>query len=134
MISNLQMITVYVSDVDRSLAFYTKQLGFVKLAEYDDGKGERLVWVIPQPARRDDLPTQIALCAPADRSDPRIGKASGQVFTTQTAKEIETTYHELKERGVPFVMDLVRHGYGKGSGDQEDQFTDPDGNVFILHT
>ncbi|MEZ4770445.1 MAG: VOC family protein [Caldilineales bacterium] len=134
MISNLQMITIYVSDVDRALAFYTSKLGFVKVAEYDDGAGTRLVWVMPEPASRDSLATQIALHAPADRSDPRIGNASGLVFTTRTADEIETTYRELKARDVPFVMDLVRHGYGEGAGDQEARFTDPDGNVFILHT
>ena len=34
MISHLQMITVFVSDMDRALAFYTEKLDFVKL--YDD--------------------------------------------------------------------------------------------------
>jgi uncharacterized glyoxalase superfamily protein PhnB len=106
----------------------------VKVAEYDDGKGDRLVWVMPEPASGDDLATQIALFAPPDRSDPKIGKTSGLVFTTRTADEIESTYHELKARGVPFVMDLVRHDYGKSPGDQEARFTDPDGNVFVLHT
>jgi catechol 2,3-dioxygenase-like lactoylglutathione lyase family enzyme len=131
MITHLQMITIYVRDLDRALDFYSNKLGFVKLAEYDDGRGERLVWVIPQPARQHDLATQIALYAPADQADSRIGAASGLVFT---AADIEATYHELKDRGVHFVKDLIRHPYGQGAGDQEAQFADPDGNLFLLHT
>jgi catechol 2,3-dioxygenase-like lactoylglutathione lyase family enzyme len=48
MISNLQMITIYVSDMARAVEFYTEKLGFVKLAEYNDGKDNYLTWVIPQ--------------------------------------------------------------------------------------
>lgn len=131
MISHLQMITIYVRDLERALEFYTGKLGFIRLAEYDDGKSERLVWVIPPSAAQDDFATQIALYAPADKNDARIGAASGMVFTAQ---DIEATYNELKSRGVPFVMDLVRHPYGKPPGDQEARFRDPDGNTFLLHT
>lgn len=134
MISHLQMVTIYISDVERSLAFYIEKLGFVKIAEFDDGAGERLVWVIPETAKHDNLATQIALYAPQDPADPRIGKGSGLVFTTRTAEDIEPTYRELKSRGVEFVMELVRHDYGEGPGDQEARFIDPDGNLFLLHT
>ena len=134
MISNLQMITIYVRDMARSLKFYTEKLGFVKLAEYNDGGENYLTWVIPQPASKEDLATQIALQELADKNDPRIGSVSGLVFTTRTAEEIETTYQELKERGVHFTLELVRHNYGKGPGDQEARFVDPDGNEFLLHT
>lgn len=109
----------------------------MKLAEYDDGKDNHLIWVIPQPAREDNLATQIALQVLVDKNDPRIGTPSGRsglVFTTQRAEEIETTYHELKSRGVHFTMELVRHNYRKGPGDQEARFVDPDGNEFLLHT
>jgi len=134
MISHLQMITIYVRDLERALVFYTQQLGFVQVAEFDDGQGQHLIWVMPEAASRDARATQIALYAPADPADPRIGAASGLVFTTDTAEALETTYHELKARGVPFIKELVRHSYGQGEGDQEAQFTDPDGNVFPLHT
>ena len=134
MISNLQMITIYVRDMARAVEFYTEKLGFVKLAEYNDGKGNYLTWVIPQPAGKDDLATQIGLQELTDKDDPRIGSVSGMVFTTRTGEEIETTYHELKSRGVHFTVELVRHEYGKGSGDREARFVDPDGNEFLLHT
>jgi catechol 2,3-dioxygenase-like lactoylglutathione lyase family enzyme len=134
MISNLQMITIYVSDMERAVKFYTEQLGFVQVAEYNDGKENYLTWVMPKPASQNELATQIALQELADKNDPRIGSTNGMVFTTQTADEIETTYYELRSRGVHFTMELVRHGYGKGPGDQEARFIDPDGNEFLLHT
>lgn len=86
MISNLQMITIYVSDMARAVEFYAKKLGFVKLAEYNNGKGNYLTWVIPQPASKDDLATQIALQELADKNDSRIDSISGMVFTTPTAE------------------------------------------------
>jgi catechol 2,3-dioxygenase-like lactoylglutathione lyase family enzyme len=130
-ISHLQMMTIYVRDLDRALDFYTNTLGFVKTAEYDDGKGERLVWVVPEPALEVALATEIALYAPQNPDDPRIGAASGIVFTS---RNIAATYDMLKARGVHFTKELIRHNYGKGEGDQEANFVDPDGNLFLLHT
>lgn len=130
MISHLQMISIYVSDLERALDFYTQKLGFVKTAEFNDNAGTKLAWVVPQSASTIDLATEIALCEVSE-DDPRIGAVSGMVFT---ATNIEATYLELKRRGVHFTKELVRHPYGKGEGDQEANFVDPDGNLFLLHT
>jgi catechol 2,3-dioxygenase-like lactoylglutathione lyase family enzyme len=129
MISHLQMITIYVSELDRALAFYTQKLGFVKTAEFKDDE-QHLAWVVPSPAASVDLATEIALYAPGG-DDPRVGQASGLVFT---ADDIEAAYLDLKSKGVQFTLDLIRHAYGEGSGDQEARFVDPDGNEFLLHT
>lgn len=130
MISHLQMISIYVRDLARSLAFYTQKLGFVQVSEFNDGV-DHLIWLSPADARDQSRATQIALYAPANPDDPRIGAVSGVVFT---ADDIEATYHELKGRGVPFTLELIHHVYGKGDGDQEARFVDPDGNEFLLHT
>lgn len=129
MISHLQMITIFVSDLQRAVEFYTGVLGFIKTAEFDDGQ-QHLVWVVPEPAATVVLATELALFAPG-HGDPRIGAASGLVFT---AADIQATYDELKSRGVTFTLELTRHGYGQGKGDQEARFVDPDGNEFLLHT
>ena len=129
MISHLQMITIYVSDLPRAIDFYTQKLGFLQTAEYQDD-GQHIVWVVPDPAGRVDLATEIALYA-AEKNDTRIGTSSGIVFS---ANDIEATYNELKAKGVNFTFDLVRHTYGQGAGDQEARFVDPDGNEFLLHT
>jgi catechol 2,3-dioxygenase-like lactoylglutathione lyase family enzyme len=130
LISHLQMITIFVSDIEKALTFYTDQLGFVKTAEFNDGEGTHLIWVVPAPAATVDLATEIALC-PVPADDPRLGSSSGIVFSSA---DIKTTYQELKQRGVHFTKELIRHPYGKGEGDQEANFVDPDGNVFLLHT
>lgn len=129
MISHLQMITIFVSDLQNATAFYTDVLGFVQTAEFDDGQ-QHLIWVVPAPAAKVAFATEIALFAPG-RGDPRIGNTSGLVFT---AEDIEKTYNELKSRGVKFTVELTRHAYGEGEGDQEARFVDPDGNEFLLHT
>lgn len=129
MISHLQMITIYVADLERALDFYLNRLGFVKTAEFEDGE-QRLVWIVPQPAASVGLATEVALYAPGE-GDARIGSASGIVFS---AEDVEATYQELKARGVEFTLELVRHPYGKGGGDQEARFVDPDGNEFLLHS
>lgn len=130
MITHLQMISIFVSDLEKALDFYTQKLGFEKTAEFDDGQGTKLAWVVPQSALDVELATEIALCEVA-ADDPRIGAVSGMVFT---AEDIEATYLALKQRGVHFTKELIRHGYGKGDGDQEANFVDPDGNLFLLHT
>lgn len=130
MIAHLQMITIYVSDLDQALDFYTNKLGFVKTGAYDDGEGEKLYWVVPKPAQNIKLATEIGLYQP-DAGDPRVGAVSGVVFSSP---DIEKTYHELKEKGVHFTMEIIRHSYGEGEGDLEARFTDPDGNEFLLHT
>jgi catechol 2,3-dioxygenase-like lactoylglutathione lyase family enzyme len=129
MISHLQMITIYVSDLDQAVKFYTETLGFVQTAEFNDGE-QHLVWVCPAPAAQVGLATEIALYAPG-AGDARIGALSGMVFT---ATDIESAYQALKEAGVQFSMALTRHAYGEGDGDQEARFVDPDGNEFLLHT
>ncbi len=130
MISHLQMITIFVTDLGRSLDFYVNKLGFVELSVFDDGV-DRLVWLVPTAVQGTKYATTMALYAPKDPQDPRIGRVSGVVFT---ADDIEATYDDLKARGVPFTLDLMRHPYGDGAGDQEARFVDPDGNEFLLHT
>ena len=40
-ISNL-MITIFIRDMERAVELYTEKLGFVRLTEYNDGKGNYL--------------------------------------------------------------------------------------------
>ena len=123
------MITIYVSNLDLALDFYTHKLGFVKTAEFKD-ESQHLAWIVSGAAASVGLATEIALFAPGE-GDPRIGATSGIVFS---AHDIEATYKEMKSQGVEFTLELVRHPYGKGEGDQEARFVDPDGNEFLLHT
>jgi catechol 2,3-dioxygenase-like lactoylglutathione lyase family enzyme len=89
-----------------------------------------MVFTLPPGAQ-----TEIGLYAPGN-DDPRVGMASGLVFT---APDIRETVAELKARGVTFTRDIVIHEYGSGdhpddAGDLEAEFADPDGNRFLLHS
>lgn len=74
--------------------------------------------------------TEIAPYAPGP-GDSRVDAASG---VGEDDPDVPAAYEALKRRGVTFTLELVRHGYGKGQGDQEARFVDPDGNEFLLHT
>lgn len=126
MISHVQLITIYVRNLEIALAFYTRRLGFQKLAEWTDGQGERLYFLAPAGAKE----TEVALYAPPP-GDARIGAASGIVFTSS---DIAATYAAMVAAGVRFTQPLTRLPYGQGDGDLEAAFVDPDGNQFLLHS
>lgn len=129
MISHLQMVTVWVTDLARAVAFYTGPLGFKRYADWDGGPGDRIVWVCPEPALPLGLATGIGL-AEAPANDPRVGRSNGLVFS---APDIEAAYRALRERGVPFSLEL-RHPPGEPPDEREARFSDPDGNEFLLHS
>ena len=130
MISRLQVATVFVSDVERAIEFYVGVLGFDLVADWHGDEGDRMVFALPSGGG-----TEVGLYAPGS-ADPRIGAASGLVFT---ADDIRETVAEMKSRGVVFTRDIVMHDYGEGdrasdTGDLEAEFVDPDGNRFTLHS
>lgn len=130
MISRIQVVTVYVSDLDRSIPFYRDALGFEVVADWHGDDGDRMVFLLPPGAE-----TELGLYAPG-KDDPRIGVASGIVFTSP---DVRATLAEMKQRDVEIVRDLVMHDYGDGdrpddTGDLEFEFADPDGNRFLVHS
>jgi len=130
MISRLQVATVYVSDLERAMEFYVDVLGFDLVADWRGDDGDRMVFTLPPGGG-----SEIGLYSP-EPGDPRIGTASGLVFT---ADDIRETVAELRSRGVVFTRELVMHDYGDGDrpgdeGDLEAEFADPDGNRLTLHS
>jgi catechol 2,3-dioxygenase-like lactoylglutathione lyase family enzyme len=108
MISHLQVVTVYVRNLDQALNFYTKKLGFTLSEDWrDEHSDDRMLFLAPEGAKE----TLLGLYAPP-AGDPRIGTSTGIVFT---AKDIRTTYQELKSKGVPFTSELITLPYGKVS-------------------
>jgi catechol 2,3-dioxygenase-like lactoylglutathione lyase family enzyme len=129
-INRLQVATVFVSDIERASEFYVEVLGFDLVADWHGHDGERMLFTLPPGGG-----TEVGLYSPG-ATDPRIGAASGLVFT---ADDIRETVAELKSRGVEFTRDIVMHDYGDGdrsgdTGDLEAEFADPDGNRFVLHS
>ena len=128
MITHLQMVTVWVGDLDRAVEFYTGALGFEKYAEWDGGPGDRIVWVCPEAARPVELATGIGLAEAGPERRP--GGPTGFVFTSA---DVEFTSRELEARGVSFTLD-ARQPPGEPAGEREARFVDLDGNEFLIHS
>jgi predicted enzyme related to lactoylglutathione lyase len=118
MITKVAKVGVYVKDQERALKFFTEVLGFELVANLPMGESARWIEVSPKGAE-----TKLALWTPPGLED-RIGTFSGIVFE---ADDIEKTHRNLVEKGVRFTQAPVRQGGGVMG-----QFTDPDGNTFVL--
>lgn len=119
MISRIRIVTVYVSDQQRSLDFFVNALGFRKQHDEEFGPGQRWIEVVPEGGR-----TAITLF-PVAPSDPRLGGHVGLVFTCD---DIEATHREMAARGVRFVEPPKSQPWGA----KQALFADPDDNIFVL--
>lgn len=115
---HIDLVTVIVEDYDDAIAFYTEVLGF-DLAEdspstTDDGREKR--WVVVRPPRPpgDEPGTGLLLAqADGDRQTAAVGdQFAGRVGLFLNVDDFDTSYRELRDRGVEFV-EMPRHeAYG----------------------
>ena len=101
MINEIEGVMVMVSDQQKALEFYTQRLGFEKKLDTDTA-GFR--WIVVGPK---DSKTVISLVdpysmkewaeRPPDNPEKSIGQPTGIWFY---ARDIDTTYEELKSKGV----------------------------------
>jgi lactoylglutathione lyase len=117
-IRKVAKVGVYVRDQERALKFYTDVLGFELVANLPMGPNARWIEVRPPGAE-----TKLALWTPPGLED-RIGTFSGIVFE---ADDIDKTHRNLVQKGVAFTQAPVKQGGGVMG-----QFTDTDGNIFVL--
>jgi lactoylglutathione lyase len=128
MITGLGSIPIFVSDQERTLAFFRDKLGFEVV--FDKQYGPEFRWVA---LARQAGATEIVLFRPVPslgddqfkELTARIGTWTGIVFLSD---DIQADYDLLIERGVEFRTKPTRQGWG-GS---EAIFSDPDGNFFHL--
>jgi catechol 2,3-dioxygenase-like lactoylglutathione lyase family enzyme len=114
---HVRLVSVPVSDQDRSKAFYTETLGLDLIAEEDMASGNR--WVEVGPAGGE---TSISLVTWLESMVP--GTLKGLILLTE---DIQSDYDELSRRGVEFLGPIEQQHWGKFV-----QFKDPDGNVLVL--
>jgi catechol 2,3-dioxygenase-like lactoylglutathione lyase family enzyme len=131
----LQVVTLYVRDVDKAAAFYTEQAGFTLDVDYHPAPGLRVVQLTP-PGSACSVQLGVGL----------TGAPPGSACATYLAvTDIEAAHHELAGRGVP--VSAIRHkspaddwrgGWAPGPApDRRDYaslagFTDPDGNTWAI--
>ncbi len=112
----LELVQVPVSDVDRAIAFYTQQVGFVLDHDHDIGGGVRFVQLTPPGS-----PTSIALGTGLTRMAP--GSVEGLQLVVDDA---EAARAELTARGLE-VGEVQDYPWGRFVF-----FRDPDGNGWAV--
>lgn len=120
MIKSVKFVSVYVSDQDRALAFYTQKLGFTVVTDQPMGPDARWIELkIP------GAETGVVIVKPM-MADHRIG---GFMNLSFVADDVQKTYDELSARGVKFIQPPKTEQWGTSA-----IFKDPDGNTFVLGT
>ena len=115
----ISVVILDVHDVDRAIAFYTKQLGFEKTMDAPMGEGGR--WVTVAPAGGS---TAFGLMKNDDRSpEERFSSVILEVDDVFAASE------QLKKRGVEFVEAPRTEPWGGWA-----TFKDSEGNRHGLHS
>jgi catechol 2,3-dioxygenase-like lactoylglutathione lyase family enzyme len=119
MLKRLMFATIYVSDQDRALAFYTEKLGLAKFADNPHPEA-RFLTVAPS-----DASVHILLW-PGDPGQGPVGGAPGPVFIE--SDDLRKEFDVLRSRGVEFVEpEPVDYDYGIRV-----TALDPDGNRIEL--
>ncbi|MEM9073471.1 MAG: VOC family protein [Myxococcota bacterium] len=131
MITQMSHTTIYVTDQDEALAFYTKKLGFeVRMDATMDG----FRWLTVAPKEQQDLQVVLMPLAPSPVMSEEVvdqlkgllqkGALGAGVFRTDDCKG---TYEDLKAKGVEFLQEPQERPYGV-----EAVFRDNSGNWFSL--
>jgi predicted enzyme related to lactoylglutathione lyase len=118
MIKAIKFASVPVQDQDRALKFYTEKLGFKVFtdAPFDD-KQRWIELGIPR------AETKVVLFT-TDATKPMIG---GFMNITFTCEDVDSTYRQLKGKGVEFVKEPEKADWGHFC-----MFKDSEGNQFVL--
>ena len=117
-ITNLEVISVPVSDQERAKLFYTQTLGFT--VEIDSNFGESMRWIMLRPPGSG---TAVTLVTWFDTMP--AGSLNGAVLGCD---DLEETLAELTGRGLGFAEEEIQQApWGRWK-----TFTDPDGNGWVL--
>jgi predicted enzyme related to lactoylglutathione lyase len=130
-LSNAQL---WVHDQDTALAFYTGKLGWEVRSDVTLPEMGNFRWVAVGPAEQADVSVVLmAIPGPpvmdsetAEQVRTLMAKGfAGTIFLT--TDDVQSSYEELKGRGVEFTEPPEERPYGIDSG-----FRDPSGNSFRL--
>lgn len=122
-IDHIGVVTVPVRDQEQARAFYVERLGFEVVTDTEFAPGMR--WLqVGLPGAETSIVLATGYGTTEDGTDP-VGKFTGIVFETD---DIAATYTELLGRGVPFTEVPTAQPWGA----LQAQFTDQDGNGFVL--
>ncbi|KOS55616.1 MULTISPECIES: VOC family protein [Rhodococcus] len=130
MITNISLVTLYVTDQDAAKKFYLDTLGFVETADVTMGEGFRWVTV----AHPDHPELEVTLMVPGPPLNPDMAEAIRRALADGTmggfglrTADCHKTYEELTAKGVEFTQPPSERPYGV-----EAVFRDNSGNWLVL--
>ena len=115
MITNVSLVTLYVTDQDEAKKFYIDKLGFVERTDVTLGDGFR--WVTVGHPSQPELDVTLMVPGPpldedmADAVRRALAKGSMGGVGLQT-DNCQKTYKELTAKGVDFVQTPAERPYG----------------------
>ena len=118
----ISVVVLPVKDLDRSIEFYTKKLGWEKTMDAPMGDGTRWVTVAPHGA-------QAALSLTTSRPDQPNAKPGGMSGVIFEVEDVYQTQKELSTAGVEFTEPPRNEPWGGWA-----MFKDSEGNVHGLHS
>lgn len=124
MLNRIAHITLFVGDLDETLAFYTNRLGFAKVVDKKLAPGIRWVAVAPSDANETVI---VFEKASNEKEQEMIGKQLTNMLITIETDDFDRTYQAMKEKGVEFVEEPTEAPWGKQA-----VFRDLYGNLFDL--
>jgi len=119
MFSRIMYVTVFVSDQEKALDFYTRNLGFRKHADYSGPEGRFLTIAL------EDQGFEVLLW-PGGTGQARAASGDGTLFIE--SDDLRKDFAELKARGVQF-LEPEPESYPFG---MRVTALDPDGNPIAL--
>ena len=115
MITNVSLVTLYVTDQDEAKKFYTEVLGFAEHTDVAMGDGFRWVTV----AHPDHPELEITLMLPGPPLDEGVAEAVRRALANGTmggfglsTTDCHKTYEDLTAKGVEFVQTPADRPYG----------------------
>lgn len=130
MITNVSLVTVYVNDIDESLAFYTETLGFV--LKNDITLSPEFRWCTVYQTDHPELELALMLPGPpmdeesADAIRRIMAKGAMHGFGVRT-DDCRKTFDELVAKGVEYIQQPSERPYGL-----EAVLRDNSGNWLVL--
>ena len=118
MIKQIKFVSSPVADQNRALDFYTEKLGFTIITDQPFDEKQR--WI---ELRVPKAETRVVLFT-AEGEEKRIGTMMNLSYACE---DIDTTYEELKGRGVEFDGPPEKQPWGTYA-----MFRDSEGNRFVL--
>jgi catechol 2,3-dioxygenase-like lactoylglutathione lyase family enzyme len=130
MITNISLVTLYVTDQDEAKKFYTDVLGFQEGTDVQMGDGFRWVTVV----HPDHPELEVTLMVPGPPLDDGVAEAVRRALANGTmggfglrTTDCHKTYEELTEKGVDFTQPPADRPYGV-----EAVMRDNSGNWLVL--